>query len=481
MSSITEFYTIAPELVLLLMLTITLLVRLLAENKCANAVYYCSQVSCFITTLAVAFLFYTKKFGISFSGMWEVDEFALTTKFILTVGMMFVFSYGKNFLTTLKTNNGDYYLLSLLALLGMMVLPSAANLLMVFMGIEIMSLPIYAMVALWRENESCVEAALKYFITGAVASCLLLYGFSLLYGATGALDFTDIKVFLEISSNKVGYLIPLAITFICAGFAFKLGAVPFHMWAPDVYEGAPLPVTMLVATLPKIAIFTVMLRVFAFSLAAVSILWSKIFLVVAILSIIIGNLVALAQTNIRRLLAYSSISHMGYMLLGISVANDIGYSASLFYMMIYVLANLAVFGLLLCINYKDKYINLLEDITGVYHALPLFSLLLLIVVFALAGVPPIVGFMAKLSIFNALVQIKLTAVAVVAILFTLLGAYYYISILKNAYFEKSSGHFSVQISSTGKLILIVNTALLLFLGLFPGVVFSLCNYLVLPF
>lgn len=481
MINLTDFLALAPEITLLLMVSITLLIRLFSTEKNMMPVYYSSQLSCVFTLAAILYLYITKSFGSSFSGMWEVDEFSLAIKMVISTGMMFIFCYGKDYLKQLDHGRGDYYLLALLALLGMLVLPSATNLLMLFMGIEIMSLPIYAMVALWRNESSCVEAALKYFITGAVASCLLLYGFSLLYGATGLLNFADIKIFLDFNPTTPSLLLPLAVTFICAGFAFKLGAVPFHNWAPDVYEGAPLPVTLLIATLPKIAIFSVVLRLFAFALAGVSSLWSGIFFLIALLSIIVGNIVAMAQQNIRRMLAYSSIAHMGYLLLGLGLANDSGYSAALFYILIYVIANLAIFGLLLSVNHKHKFIASISDMTGIYHTYPMFAFLLLLVMFSLAGVPPIVGFMAKLAIFSALVKVNLTFIAVIAILFTLLGAFYYIRVLKTAYFEKGSDHFKMIFSGYTSAVLFINTLALLLLGMFPGFVFSLCNYLVLPF
>ncbi|MEE3003424.1 MAG: NADH-quinone oxidoreductase subunit N [Pseudomonadota bacterium] len=478
----TDFFAIIPEMLLLLGICVSILFRLFSQSSMAVNVYYSSQLSCAITFLACAAVFYRGDFGIYFNGLWELDNFAIVIKAFLVLGLMVLNCYARGFVLSLGDIVGDYYLLLLLSLLGMFVLPSASNLLIVFLGVELMSLPIYALVALWRDKPACVEAALKYFVTGALASCLLLYGFSLIYGATGALAFTDIKMSLLLSNDLSGYLVPLAIVFIVSGFAFKLSLVPFHMWAPDVYEGAPLPVTMLIATLPKIAVFSVLIRLFTFALSPFSFLWSKIFIIISIFSIVVGNTLALTQHNLRRLLAYSSIAHMGYMLLGIVVVDNGGYAASMFYMFIYVLTNLAVFGAILSIGYKKGYIEKISDFTGLHYFYPGISFLIMLMLFSLAGVPPIVGFMAKLAIFDALIKSNLTYLATIAILFTLLGAFYYIKIIKFSYFEEESGsRFEILATHAGIALLFLNVFTLIIVGLFPAQLLKLSHNLTLMF
>ncbi|MBT4885493.1 MAG: NADH-quinone oxidoreductase subunit N [Legionellales bacterium] len=474
------FFPIMPELILLFGIFVTILVRLLAGKCCYEKVYWSSQLTLIITLASLLFTAKFVSYGLVYSNLLEIDVFSFFVKALLVFGLGVIFCYGKNYVRELKDNNGDYYLLALLSLLGMMILSSAANLLMVYLGVEIMSLPIYAMVALWRDESICVEAGLKYFITGALASCLLLYGFSLLYGVTGSLSFAEIKVFLIMHAGSHSFLLPLAIVFIIAGFAFKLGLVPFHMWAPDVYEGAALPVTMLIATLPKIATITAMLRLFVFALAVEHVLWSKIFLLLAIASIIVGNLVALKQTNLKRLLAYSSIAHMGYMLLGVATADSYGYSASLFYIIVYIVANLAVFGVMLSMNNKKCYPSNITDLSGLNKVSPLFSLLLLLTLFSMAGVPPIVGFMAKMWVFDILIKQQMLSIAVLAVLFTLLGAYYYIRVIKVIYFsDESAPTASVICSIPCKALLCINGGVLLLFGIFPSQIFNLCSYLTL--
>ncbi|MBT4804410.1 MAG: NADH-quinone oxidoreductase subunit N [Legionellales bacterium] len=472
------FAPILPEMILLFGIFVTILVRLLVDKCSYEKVYLSSQITLAISFMSLFFTANIISYGSVYSDLLEIDAFSFFVKGLLIFGMGIIFCYGKSYVKELKNNNGDYYLLALLSLLGMMILSSAANLLMVYLGIEVMSLPIYAMVALWRDDSICVEAGLKYFITGALASCLLLYGFSLLYGVTASLSLAEIKVFLLTHAQNHSFLLPLAIVFITAGFAFKLGLVPLHMWAPDVYEGSALPVTMLIATLPKIATLTAMLRIFVFALATEYILWSKIFLLLAISSIIIGNLVALRQTNLKRLLAYSSIAHMGYMLLGVATADSYGYSASLFYIIVYIIANLAIFGVMLSMHNKKCYPSNIDDLSGLNKASPLFSLLLLVTLFSMAGVPPIVGFMAKMWVFDILIHQHMISVAVLAVLFTLLGAYYYIRVIKTIYFNDDSSITATIICSMPcKALLCTNGAVLLLFGLFPSQIFNLCSYL----
>jgi len=479
MSEMTQIVPVLPELVLLFGVIVTMMVRLFCRAGAYDRVYASCQTTLMVTVIAVAIAAEHGPFGISFSGLWLADFLALFAKGVILIGAYIIFAYGKDYVAALKENRLDYYLLALLSVLGMMVLVSATHILTVYLGIELLALPIYAMVALWRTENRCVEAALKYFITGAIASCLLLYGFSLLYGATGLLSYADIRVFLLLHDMSHNPMMLVAIAFILAGLAFKLGAVPFHMWATDVYEGAPLPVTLFIATLPKLATVIVILRTLAFMLAPLAMIWTKGCLVLALASIIVGNIAAMQQQNMKRLLAYSSIAHMGYALLGIVVHSALGYSAVLFYIMVYILGNFAVFGALLSIEYKRQYPQEITDLRGLHTVSPAWALIVLLALFSMAGVPPIVGFMAKMWVFSLLIQQHMVPIAVVAVLFTVLGAYYYIRVIREMYFEAPNQPNACRlvVRPAVRVILFSNGALLLLCGLFPTGLFTLCRYL----
>jgi NADH-quinone oxidoreductase subunit N len=479
MTEMTQMGPVLPELMLLFGVIVTMMVRLFSREGAYDRVYASCQATLMLTVGTLAFAVEYVPLGISFSGLWILDFLALFSKGIILIGAYVVFAYGKDYVASLEENRLDYYLLALLSVLGMMVLVSASHMLTVYLGIELLALPIYAMIALWRTQNSCVEAALKYFITGAIASCLLLYGFSLLYGATGLLSYADIRVFLLLQDMSHNPMMLIAVAFILAGLAFKLGAVPFHMWAPDVYEGAPLPVTLFIASLPKLAMVVVLLRTFGFMLAPLALIWTKGCLVLALASIIVGNIAAMQQQNIKRLLAYSSIAHMGYVLLGIVVHSVIGYSAMLFYIMVYILGNLAIFGALLSMEHKRQYPQAITDLRGLHTVSRAWALIVLLALFSMAGVPPIVGFMAKMWVFSLLIQQHMVPVAVVAVLFTVLGAYYYIRVIRVMYFEAPSQPIASRlvVRPAVRIMLFANGALLLYYGMFPAGLFTLCRYL----
>lgn len=479
MSEITQIGSIFPELVLFLGVIVTMMVRLFCHQSAYNRVYASCQASLMATVVALALVAEYIPFGISYSGLWVLDFLAIFSKGIVVIGAYIIFAYGKEYVAALEENRLDYYLLALLSVLGMMVLVSASHMLTVYLGIELLALPIYAMVALWRTEGQCIEAALKYFITGAVASCLLLYGFSLLYGATGLLSYVDIRVFLLLQDMSHNPMVLVAVAFILAGLAFKLGAVPFHMWAPDVYEGAPLPVTLFIASLPKLATVIVILRTLAFMLEPLAMIWTKACLILALASIIVGNIAAMQQQNIKRLLAYSSIAHMGYVLLGLVVHSTLGYGAMLFYIMVYIVSNLAIFGALLSMTHKHQYPEAITDLRGLHTVSPGWALIVLLALFSMAGVPPIVGFMAKMWVFSLLIQQHMVPVAVVAVLFTVLGAYYYIRIIRVMYFEVPSEPVACRVVARPavRLMVYTNGVLLIIYGLFPAGLLTLCHYL----
>ena len=337
-----------------------------------------------------------------------------------------------------------------------------------------MSLPLYAMTAIKRTDSDASEAAMKYFVMGAIASGMLLYGISLVYGATGKLDLLEIANTVAANWQQQNTLLAFALVFIMAGVGFKLAAVPFHMWAPDVYQGAPSSVTLFISTAPKIAALGMAFRLLTIGLVDVTVQWQQIILVMSLLSAGLGNLFAVVQTRIKRLFAYSAISHIGYALFGILAANAAGYSAALYYIVVYALMSAAAFGLIVLMSNKGMEIDSIDDLKGLNKRNPWLAFMMLIVMFSMAGVPPTVGFFTKLLVLKALVDVQLTWVAVLGLLFTVIGAYYYLRIVKIMYFDQPVHNEPVLLGRVSNLIYSINCLSLLYLGIFPGALIAVC-------
>lgn len=416
---------------------------------------------------------------LSFNGAFIQDRLSVVLKIFMLLTVFVVFIYSRVYNDFRKLAAHEFYVLGLLATVGMMTLVSAHNLLLLFLGVELLSLPTYAMVAMRQRDVVCTEAAMKYFIIGALASGMLLYGFSMLYGATGLLDIQAIADFFTQKDITQNYIAIFGLVFAVAGVAFKLGAAPFHMWVPDVYEGAPSSVTLFIAAAPKLAAYGMMMRLLVGALPMFSVQWAQMLVVVALLSIAIGNLAAIVQTSIKRMLAYSSIAHIGYMLLGMVCATPRGYAASLFYVICYSLMTLAAFGIVLLMNRGGFEVNSIEDFRGLNNRHPWLAFVMLIVMFSLAGVPPLVGFQAKIGLLEALIDVDLVWVAVLAILFSVVGAYYYINIVKLMYFERKetlSADDHVRVSNANVVAISLNGVLVIVLGVLPSGLFRLCHY-----
>jgi NADH-quinone oxidoreductase subunit N len=381
--------------------------------------------------------------------------------------------YSRDYLVRRELLKGEYLVLALFAVLGIQVIVSAGSFLTLYLGIEIMSLCLYAMVAFDRDNGVAAESAMKYFVLGAIASGALLYGISILYGVTGTILLDGIAPAVAGSdAPTIGLL--LGIAFIVVGVAFKFGAVPFHMWLPDVYHGAPTPVTLFVGAAPKIASFALAIRVLSEGLGGAVDAWQDMLVVLAALSMAVGNVVAIAQTNIKRMLAYSTISHVGFILLGVLAGNAAGYRAAMFYTLTYVIMTTAAFGVVLWLSRKGFEADALDDYKGLNRRHPWFAFIMLLVMFGLAGVPPTVGFWAKLQVISAVVDIGLTWLAGLAVLMSVIGAYYYLRVVKLMYFDEPSATEPVQAGSAVRVVLSLNGLAILVLGLFPGVLLRLC-------
>jgi NADH-quinone oxidoreductase subunit N len=381
--------------------------------------------------------------------------------------------YSREYLARRGMLRGEYAVLALFAVFGIQVIVSAASLLSLYLGIEIMSLSLYALVAFDRDDGIAAESAMKYFVLGAIASGALLYGISILYGLTGSFLLHDIAVTVSATEvPTIGLLFGLA--FIVVGVAFKFGAVPFHMWLPDVYHGAPTTVTLFVGSAPKIASFALAMRVLVEGLGGAVGAWQDMLIVLAALSMVIGNVVAIAQSNIKRMLAYSTISHVDFILLGVLAGNVTGYQAAMFYTLTYVILTTGAFGVVILLSRKGFEADALDDYRGLNRRSPWFAFIMLLLMFGLAGVPPTVGFWAKVQVISAVLDVGMTWLAALAVLLSVIGAYYYLRIVKLMYFDEPIGTDPVEANRAFRLVLSLNGLAVLALGVFPGLLLAVC-------
>ena len=403
-----------------------------------------------------------------------IDALGFLTKAMTAVLTLGVFIYSRQYIKDREIPCAEFYVMSLLSLIGMYSMISANHFFSLYLGLELLSLPLYAMVALQRNNGATSEAAIKYFVMGALASGLLLYGISLIYGMTGSLEFQAVAA--AIASGDHSSLLIFGLVFVITGLAFKLGAVPFHMWIPDVYQGAPASVTLFIATAPKVAALVMMLRLLVGALPELVDQWQQLLIMLSIASMGLGNLVALMQTNLRRLLAYSAIAHVGYLLLGIISGTEQGYSASLFYIIIYGLMTLGAFGMVTLLSVDGHEFERIDDLKGLNSRHPWMAFLLLLIIFSMAGIPPTVGFFAKLSVLQALVASGFVWLAVVALIFAVFGAFYYIRLVKVMYFEEPDiDDARINLGTKTMTLISINGVLLLLLGIAPGALIALCQ------
>ncbi len=411
---------------------------------------------------------------VALGGLYELDRMAQVLKVVTLLTVAVVFVYSTDYLKRRAIFKGEYYVLGLFATLGALVLISAGSLITLYLGLELMSLCLYAMVAFDRESGIAAESAIKYFVLGSMASGALLYGMSIVYGVTGNLQLASIATVVHSSfAENVGLVFGIA--FILVGVGFKLGAVPFHMWIPDVYEGSPTCVTVFIGTASKLAAFALAMRLLPEAMAAAEPDWSQMLVVLSVLSMAIGNIVAIAQANIKRMLAYSTISHIGYVLLGILSGTAQGYQAAMFYMISYVIVAGGSFGMVLLLARQGFEADKLADFKGLNARSPWFAGMMAILMFSLAGVPPFVGFWAKLGVVQAVLGIGYTWLAVVAVLFSVVGAFYYLRIVKLMYFDEPTDHAQIGGSTLMRAVLSANVLLVFVLGVIPGALIALCQ------
>ncbi|MDB3972081.1 NADH-quinone oxidoreductase subunit NuoN [Candidatus Thioglobus sp.] len=457
-----------PEIFLLSAIVVVLLLDLFLTKPFKQATYYLMQISLFITGV-MAFNLIDQPQTIIFSGSFILDNMASVFKVFMIGSTMVAMVYTRHYLIQHALFRGEYFVLVLLSVLGMMVMVSGYSLLTLYLGLEILSLSLYTLIAIARERAGAVEAALKYFVLGAIASGLLLYGMSMIYGISGSINITDIANFAanaDLASRET-LILNFGLVFLVIGIAFKLGAVPFHMWVPDVYQGAPTSVTLFLSTVPKVAAVAMLVRILVDGLGAMHAYWADLFMVLAVLSIALGSVVALMQTNIKRLLAYSTISHVGFIMLGFVTGVISGYGAAVFYVFVYILMSLAAFGIIILLNKKGFEADQISDFKGLSKHSPWFALMMLVVMLSMAGVPPFIGFYAKFFILQQVISAGFVTLAVVAVVFAVISAYYYLQIIKSMYFEESDKDITITAPMDMQLVLSINAVLILVVGIFP--------------
>jgi len=474
MEYITPLLPAYPELFLLGMACVILLADLFVSDGNRVATYALAQLA-LAGAAAITYVTSSAEPAYTFSGMFVDDLMSDVLKLLAYLGVMAMLVYSRAYLAARGLFRGEFFVLALFATLGMMVMISANHLLTLYLGLELLALSLYSMVALQRDSALATEAAMKYFVLGALASGMLLYGMSMLYGATGTLEITRLAEAI-VNLGGADVVLVFALVFVVAGLGFKLGAVPFHMWVPDVYHGAPTAVTIFIGSAPKLAAFAFIMRLLAQGLGAEHLVqeWQQMLIVMAVASLAIGNITAIAQTNLKRMLAYSTIGHMGFLLLGILSGDLTGYGAGMFYVVVYVFMNLGAFGMILLLSRSGFEAEELEDFKGLNARSPWYAFLMLLLMFSMAGVPPTVGFYAKLMVLQAVINAGFIWLAVVAVLFALIGAFYYLRLVKLMYFDAPADTAPIAPRADVRWLMSANGLAMLVFGILPGPLMTLC-------
>ncbi len=483
------WYAAYPEILLLVMACVIALVDLGVKSPMRGVTHLLTLLTLAVLAVLLGVYAISGATVVAFGGMVVSDPMGNWLKCFATIALMVTLVYGRQYASQRDMlRGGELFTLSLFGLLGMYVMISGQNFLVLYLGLELLTLSSYALVALRRDDLNATEAAMKYFVLGALASGFLLYGLSMVYGATGSLNLAEVMRAIaggEATLKGSQQVLILGLVFVVSGLAFKLGAVPFHMWVPDVYQGAPTVVTLLIGGAPKLAAFAIVIRLLVEGLMPLAFDWQQMLAVLAVLSLLVGNLAAIAQTNLKRMLAYSTISHMGFLLLGLLagvVEGDSGnaanaYGSSMFYVVTYVLTTLGTFGVILLLSRDGFESDNIADLAGLNQRSPLYAGVMAVCMFSLAGVPPLVGFYAKLAVLQALLassQPVYIGLAVFAVLMSLIGAFYYLRVVKVMYFDAPTQTAAIEASFDARSLLTVNGALVLVLGIVPGGLMTLC-------
>lgn len=486
----SELFLAAPEIFITLMASLILILDRYLSKLFPSISFLLSEL-----TLIIAFCLTFRLFGMQtqvvFDNSFIIDSVANSIKLVLYVFAFFVFIYAKKYLSDRDIMKSEYFVLSLFSILGMMVLISARSFITLYLGLELLALPLYALIAFNRKeyshtkqndlDKSAPEAAMKYFVMGALASGMLLYGFSILYGVSGSLNIAEVSNMLAKQSETPHLTLLLGLVFVITGLAFKFGSVPFHMWVPDIYQGSMSSVTLFIGTLPELAAFGMAIRLLQDSFSSLSLYWQPLLIIMAVLSLAIGNIVAIAQSNLKRMLAYSTIGHMGFIFLGLIAGPESGYAAAFAYTIIYSMMALAAFGIIIILSHKGFEAENIKDFQGLGRTQPWIAFLMLLVLFSLAGVPPTIGFYAKFIVLDALLNAGYSHtsyvwLAAIAVIFSVIAAFYYLRVIKVMFFEDRPSFPETlgQISGGYKMIVSINGLAMLLLGIFPAPIIQFC-------
>lgn len=466
-------YSIAwPEIFLLSMACLVLVVDAFISEAKRDFSYLLAQVALLGSFVLLLMQPWAGR-ELAFNSMFVQDALSTVLKLGILALSAVAFVYSREYLKDRNIFKGEYYVLGLFAVLGMMLMVSANNLLMVYLGLELLSLCLYAMVAFNRDNGNASEAAMKYFVLGAIASGMLLYGMSILYGLSGSLVLSDIAIAInQAGDSRIGMV--FALVFILVALAFKLGAVPFHMWVPDVYHGAPTAVTAFIGTAPKLAGFALIMRLLVETMGELQTDWQQMLIILSVLSMATGNVIAIAQSNLKRMLAYSTISHVGFILLGVLAGTTESYAAAMFYTLSYAVMSLGAFGIIMLLARRGFEAENIDDFKGLNQRSPWFAFLMLVLMLSMAGIPPTVGFWAKLAVLNMVVQIDMLWLALVAVFFSIIGVFYYLRVIKVMYFDEAVDDQPLSCGTDMQVTLSANALLVLALGIYPAGLMSLC-------
>ncbi len=469
-----SFRLIIPELFVLLMLCIVLLIDLFIPQRRQTLTYTVTQAT-LIGAMLCSLWLYSDKTTVLMHGMLIHDHLTTVLSIVIYIMSIFVFLYSRSYFIEHDMGRGEPYTLGLFSILGMMVLVAAHNFLTLYLGLELMSLPLYTLAALQRHSKSAAEAGMKYFVLSALASGMLLYGLSLIYGATGSLDMHSVMQAIMQIASAHRLILVLSIVFVVAALAFKIGVVPFHMWLPDVYTGAPNASTLFIAVAPKVAVFGMLIRLLVDTMPGLHVQWRELVVVIVLLSMVLGNIVAIIQSNLKRMLAYSSIAHGGYMLLGFAAATAAGFAAAMFYTIAYAIMSLGAFGMITLLSSKGFAVESIQDLRGLNERNPWLALMLLLLLFSMAGIPPSIGFFAKIGLLEALLGAHLVWLAAITLVLAVIGSYYYLNVVKVMYFESPHKTQPFDLSIDAKIAMSINGVAVLFFGLFPGYLIHLCR------
>ena len=469
----TNYISAAPEMTLLGLICVVLVADLFVPNERRMLTYWMTLASLGATLWVLLATAPAGRIEV-FSGSYVSDGLSQALKIAVTGLVAVAFIYARDYLRANDLHKGEFYVLGLFGLLGMMIMISANSLLTMYLGLETLALSQYALVAFDRNNETSAESAMKYFVLGAIASGALLYGISWVYGVTGSIQFDQVAAALASDPELDSLPLWFGIAFIIVGIAFKFGAVPFHMWLPDVYHGARSPVTLYVASAPKIAAFALTIRILVDALGGMHEVWSGMIMVIAVLSLLLGNIVAIAQTNIKRMLAYSTIAHVGFILLAIYTGTEEGYAAALFYTLTYVVAAAGAFGMVIVLSRKGFEAECVADFKGLNARSPWFALMMMFLMLSLAGIPPFIGFFGKLNAISAVLGGGHTGLAVLMMLASVPGLYYYLRVVWYMYFEEPEDLAVLQANTDTRVVMSLNDVAVLALGIAPGWLWALC-------